>query len=446
MMVSRLILLLPTWWLLGCQAALDTMYSSSAAQPKAQSSTGKSRRERNLDHWDGDTLAFYLDNYMGHDVAVMFYAQWDRNSHSLAPLWDRIATEFDAGSSESRLIMALFDCELNQQHIELCKALAITHYPTLMFVGAGPYHDTDPVTGAILGSKSAGQMGISPVWNTVRFQGNWQYGDAIMDWIRTMQALSNWHTWSTEGFGKKLRSFFLPQKKGKKTSLPVGVPGGNSLPASALTATGSSSSASASSTSGDSAINTAKVQSLEVEMESLKKTNDLYEAAVMRSSVQIDSLLFPTHTDVFQFLYTNKAWDTEVSDSNDILRTCALEVSLDYCGRVGTNVATEVVDALEAKGTLESITMEVLEKEVRDMINKKEPFCEVLENCLATGLQGDECRPKQCPFQSEAACRYVASCLDPSIQNEYSEAMGLGGASTSTTAGGATGTSGAFGL
>lgn len=445
-MVSRLLLLLPTWWLLGCQAALDTMYSEydTAGKAKVQPAA-QSRRERNLDHWDGDTLAYHLDNYAGHDVAIMFYAQWDRNSHSLAPLWDRIATLLDAGSSESRLIMALFDCELNHQHIELCTALSITHYPTLMFVGAGPYHDTDPVTGAILGSKSAGQMGPSPVLNTVKFQGNWQYGDAIMDWIRTMQALSNWHTWSTEGFGKKLRSFFLPRKKGVKTSLPVGVPGGNSVPASASTATGSSSSASTSSTSAENAISAAKVQSLEVEKEGLEQMNDLYQSAVVRSNVQIDSVLFPADVDLFQFLDVNKAWETEVSDSNDILRTCALEVSLDYCQRMGTNIATGVVDDLEAKGALESITMEVLQKDVQDMINKKEPFCGVLENCLATGMQGDECCPKQCPFQSEVACQYVASCLDPSIQNEYSEAMGFSGASTATTAG-ATGPSGAFGL
>jgi hypothetical protein len=450
MVSTRLLFLLPavtTWWLLGCHAAVDTMYStgdssSSTAgqQPKSQSPTGKARREGNLDHWDGDTLAFYLDNYVGVDVAVMFYAPWDRNSHSLAPLWDQIATHLDAGSSDSRLIMALFDCELNHQHIELCKAVSITHYPTLMFIGAGPYHDTDPLTGAILGaSKSAGLMGRAPIWNTVKFQGNWQYGDSIMDWIRTMQALSNWHTWSTEGFGKKLRTFFWPHRKGKKTSLPIGIPppgsgGGGSKTVAA---------ASASSASGDSS-NTAKVQSLEVEMESLKQVNGLYETAVNRVSVQIDSLLFPTDaadSDVFQSIYTNNGWEPEVSDSNDILLTCALEISLEYCQRVATHVATELVNALEVSGGLETISMDVLEKDVQDLINKKEPFCKVLETCLATGMQGDECRPTKCPFENEVACRYVASCLDPTIQAEYREVMGLGGGGTGGDA--STGTSGA---
>mmetsp|Transcript_16669 Transcript_16669/g.34326 ORF Transcript_16669/g.34326 Transcript_16669/m.34326 type:complete len:113 (+) Transcript_16669:228-566(+) len=63
------------------------------------------RREKNLDHWDSDTLAYYLDNYPGHDLAVMFYAKWDTNSQRLAPYWNQIAAILDAGSSQSKLIM-----------------------------------------------------------------------------------------------------------------------------------------------------------------------------------------------------------------------------------------------------------------------------------------------------------------------------------------------------
>jgi len=63
------------------------------------------RREHNLDHWDSDTLAYYLDNYPGYDLAVMFYARWDDNSQRLAPYWNRMAEILDAGSSQSKLIM-----------------------------------------------------------------------------------------------------------------------------------------------------------------------------------------------------------------------------------------------------------------------------------------------------------------------------------------------------
>ena len=63
------------------------------------------RREDGLDHWDSDTLAYYLDNYPGYDLAVMFYAPWDTNSQRLAPYWNQIAHAMGAGSIQSNLIM-----------------------------------------------------------------------------------------------------------------------------------------------------------------------------------------------------------------------------------------------------------------------------------------------------------------------------------------------------
>jgi hypothetical protein len=65
----------------------------------------KVRRENSLDHWDSDTLAYYLDNYSGYDSAIMFYANWDTNSHQLAPYWNDIAVKLDAGTTQSKLIM-----------------------------------------------------------------------------------------------------------------------------------------------------------------------------------------------------------------------------------------------------------------------------------------------------------------------------------------------------
>ena len=50
-------------------------------------------------------MAYYLDEYPGYDLAVLFYAPWDENSRRLAPYWGRIAQILDAGSSQSKLIM-----------------------------------------------------------------------------------------------------------------------------------------------------------------------------------------------------------------------------------------------------------------------------------------------------------------------------------------------------
>ena len=124
-----------------------------------------SRRERNLDHWDAETLAAYLGldpdtaqpledaTYVGIDASIMFYAQWCKNCQKFAPVWDTIGQIVHAGTTESNLIMALFNCELDQQHTKLCDAAGVTHYPTLMYVGAGPYQDTDPITSAVAGDN-----------------------------------------------------------------------------------------------------------------------------------------------------------------------------------------------------------------------------------------------------------------------------------------------------
>lgn len=379
-----------------------TAYSTQGQNPIV-------RRERNLDHWDSDTLAYYMDNYPGYDLAIMFYAQRDRNSHLLAPYWDRIATMLDAGNTESRLLMSLFDCELNVAHGQMCDAMGVNAYPTLIFVGSGPYHDTDPFSKALFGQKSAGIMGEAPVPNTVKFQGNWQYGDAILDWIRTMRALSNWHTWSTQGFGKRLRNFFLPGKnKGNKKQLPVGIPGASS-------GTGPS---------------TAQVKALETSLAQLSNTTLQLEKMVMRGSSMLDSVLVPvTDQDMFTIIDQQNAWKTEspVNANNEILRNCVMEMTLDYCQRASTKVATDLVTELEASGkTLdELLAMQGLEQIILDEVAKAEPYCAIVDNCVVTEYEDEKCRPKTCPFTNDVACKYLTSCLNEGLQQEYAEALGV---------------------
>ena len=460
-----------------CDAAEATTGATNTFTPSVHV-----RRERNLDHWDSDTLAYYLDHYAGYDVAVMFYAQWDRNSHSLAPMWDRVATHLEAGSSSSRLIMSLFDCEWNNQHAELCKALEVTHYPTLMFVGAGPYHDADPLTRSILGKRSIGPMGGTRLPNAVKFQGNWQYGDAIVDWIRTMQALSNWHTWTTNGFGKRLRNFFIPHKT-QHESLPIGVPSKTATDAAAAAASSgaglagglSSGSGAAGASSGGSAADAARVAGLEQNVESLQKQSELVEQALVHSSHMLDAAIFPIYssdhdvagsskkvangkpyTDLYAYLHSNNGWETTVPPETEILRSCTLEISLDYCKRVASHVADDLVSDLEASGKLESIgdDLQKVEKDIYDRIQTSEPYCAILEDCILNGLVEEKCRPETCPFGEETACRYLTTCLDPTMQQDYAEALGLktpatttdDAASSSADGGSQTGSSGMWGL
>jgi len=390
----------------------------------------KVRRERNLDHWDSDTLAYYLDEYPGYDMAVLFYAQWDSHSRTLAPYWGKIAEKMDAGTSNSNLIMALFDCELNTIHMELCQAAGITHYPTMMFIGSGPYYDTDPITRTMFGKTAAGVLGNAPIPNTVKFQGNWQYTDSIEDWIRTMQALSNWHNWSTTGLGKKLRTFFLPQGI-KNIALPIGIPGrvgggsGGSSSTGGSTTTNPSSSDSFSSTASSK-----EVEGLKAQLEKAQDSVGEMKKSISRSSDFLDAILVngKNASDMYTVLDQQKAWTSATNTNNmttKVLLTCVQELSLDYCQRFTTGLANIFVDDMMSTGKTaqEILAMENLEDLLMERVKQEEPYCALLDKCIVSDFAEESCRPNKCPFTNIGACQYLTSCTNPSLQKEYADLL-----------------------
>lgn len=410
-----------------CSMTKNTHALAETGKSTVQAAT-QVRREHSLDHWDSDTLAYYLDNYSGYDAAIMFYANWDTNSHQLAPYWNDIAVKMDAGTTQSKLIMALFDCELNTAHSQLCAAAGITHYPTMMFIGSGTFYDTDPISKILWGKKSAGIMGESPIPNTVKFQGNWQFIDAINDWIKTMQALSRWHVWTTEGFGKRLRTFFMPQRKSNE-ELPVGVPGGSSLSGGSSSSTsGTAASKGAGSTSGKS---DATVAFLENQVDKYKKDTDEMTKVATRAATMMEKMLFgDDSTDMFTFLDERDAWKNAESytDLDDIYRACVMETSLDYCQRLAEPMGTKVVDKLLAANLSQDELLaasENIDTLIMDEIAKKEPYCAILDVCIANNMQDESCRPKTCPFTNELACRLLTNCEDRNVVIEYAEALKL---------------------
>jgi len=420
-----------------CNALEDYDYGKKPKQTKVI-------RENNLDHWDSDTLAYYLDEYPGYDLAVMFYAPWDDYSNQLAPYWNQIAHILDAGTTQSKLIMSLFDCELNSAHMELCKALSVTHYPTLLFIGSGPFHDTDPITKVLFGKKkSAGLMGESPVPNTIKFQGNWQYYDSILDWVKTMQALSRWHTWSTKGFGKRLRNLFL-RTKIQNEQLPLGVPIktraaiGSSSKRSVTTGSDSSNSAAAASASAaagsitSSTNNNESIEYLEKQVTRWKDNTDKVTKIAVRTATMLDSVLFgdKNSTDMFTLLNERDAWKDmkSVININDIYRFCVMEVTLDYCDRVSDTLGTKVVDKLLASDLSSdelSYAADNMGTLIKDELKKQEPYCSIFDDCITNDMKDESCRPKICPFINENACRYTTSCMDPSVVDEYADALKL---------------------
>lgn len=377
------------------------------------------RRERQLDHLDVQTLAYYAgldsntlepieseESYVGHDVAVMFYAQWCQNCHTLAPYWDNFATRLKAGTKSSKLIMGLFNCEQNASALKLCSALGVDAYPTLMYFGSGTYHDKNPVTSFLLGAKkSAGHMGPTTVPRSVKFQGNWQYTQSVMDWIKTMKALSSWHK---ADWVKSLRKaiMFWTDSGGQKI-LPVGIP-----------------------TSGNAAVASVSSEEVEALTKELKKkeeaVNELTKTVSFTSKL-MDAMNFPlgNGTDPFEVLTTTKGWDVPADGDvvTQVVKSCVMELSMDYCTRYSVHLATEYVDA--NSDMKEFPSLEEVEAILKKQINETEPYCGVFDDCLVKEFVGEECRPEKCPFQNPTACNYLTACFEESLQKEYAIALKL---------------------
>lgn len=47
-----------------------------------------------------------------------------------------------------------FDCEKDVSHQRLCASVGVRHYPSVLFVGHGSYHASDPVSVKLLGAAA----------------------------------------------------------------------------------------------------------------------------------------------------------------------------------------------------------------------------------------------------------------------------------------------------
>jgi len=439
---------------------------ATATKPKF-----KTHRKRNLDYLDADTMTYYLtlpevveqakkkqndsvgDDGAGgylqdvedalvpkYDVAVLFYASWDQNSIRLAGTWDKIATLLKAGTNvDSKLIVGLFDCEYDYSHVEACTKAGITHYPTILYFSMG-----------------GGSVHRKPPKHATKFKGNWQYGEALLDWLKTMRGLSQWHR---AGWGSRLRSMFFrrPDMKKKKQQLPVGIPGSAALLGSPTGAVAGSAAGSGGATAASSQFDELKLKKAE---EEAKKMKDL----AVRSSVMIESLLFPrtmpmstppteiemlvgtsnngkNYTDVYHLLNTTDGWASS-TNSAVILRSCAQDIALDYCDRFKIVATEDYLREEQSKALAGQIDWTKLKAGLQAELERQEPYCLVLEDCVLTQFAADQCRPKTCPFKDPAACRYMTSCFSESLQRDYANALGIsyskpGGGGATTASGGA---------
>jgi hypothetical protein len=409
---------------LASSVAAPSSATTSSTKPKPKAP----RRERNLDHLDVETVSFYLGispitlkpipeaGYVGYDVAIMFYAQWDTNSHTLAPYWDNIAFKLKAGTKKSNLIMGLFNCELSYDHAQVCTAAGVKKYPTILFIGPSPFHDTDPFTRILGRDRSAGPAGAAKIPRTVKFQGNWQYTDSLRDWIRTMQGLSSWHLLTSRGPLHHIRNGVLGIFRTRQLPslasqrLPVGIP------TDANNAAGSASAA------------VVQTAILESKLKDAVASEKKMEKAATHASLLLDNILFPTkNKDPFTLLATSGGWNKTKEDPELlVLVTCVKELSLDYCARLSTRLTEDYVeDALKkVNSTKELSSITEIEKELKRKLQDTEAYCGIFDDCYATKFVSASCRPETCPFQP-IGCSYVTSCLDDLIQAEYAKALNL---------------------
>jgi thiol-disulfide isomerase/thioredoxin len=450
--------------------------SSKATHDKENVVARSTRRVKNLDHWDSHTLAHFVgldwdtcstsaavggDQYAGVDAVVLFYASWCPNCLALAPLYDQLATMLKAGTKSSNLIMALFDCEVDKKHQDLCSAVGVTHYPTLLFIGRDTLHQRPTVKEQKIYSKL--QVKKPPkLRRTAKFRGNWQYGEQILDWIRFNHA---WSSWKNLSYDHPLirfirNSFTLPflrtslrQNPSRNAalgasskvdeSLPVGIP------ASGNTNMGVKSS----------------VSSYEDKL-LLKKTQDALDLKIQQSeemekaathlSYVLDALLLPTTAtnistdnnsnatrnettmDIFQHMINNNVYTRTRTDPTDqealILYSCVVDLSLDYCNRVLVHIVHDEAFLNSFAGS-KTVTLTDIEKAMIHERDKIEPFCTILDECVPTNFNPPEkCQPAKCPFHNELACRYVSTCFDPQIYDTYLKEIELGTNSSSGSA------------
>jgi hypothetical protein len=313
-------------------------------------------------------------------------------------------------------------------------------------------------------------MGAKLMRRGVKFQGNWQYGNAILDWIRTMQALSNWHTWTTEGLGRRLRNMFLPfaKKRNPITPLPIGIP----PPTTTLNRGSKSSSASTSTSTNSSSFGQPsqeqqqqqqhRITELEHQVEELNTISDIFTAILAHVNLMLNAAVYPIssskldddgqskrettavgtnkkrpYTDMYACMYqtkgreneNNAATDDDYYDDVDVIYTCVLETAMDYCERVRHHVTKNIMDALKKDGTWATFNFDKLEeKELGVALDcfeaeySEEPYCTIVDECMGDGgITNGRCRPATCPFHDEIACRFLTRCLDPEWKAVYAK-------------------------
>ena len=217
-----------------------------------------------------------------------------------------------------------------------------------------------------------------------------------------MKGLSTWHKVTNHGFLKWIRRGISGKSVDvSDSSLPVGIV--------------------SNAKSGGSTVDPATkraLKNLKHEVETYKKENDLLAKSALHADVIVDAILFHSETDdSYASLYTSNGWDKgkkEPLSDDGILRSCTMDLSVDYCSRVARNIPPEMLD---------SVNMWEIDTVIYDLLGEVDSFCSKIDMCTRDDFTKNECRPNSCPFTNKEACAYVATCLNSDVQNAYREVL-----------------------
>ena len=149
-----------------------------------------------------------------------------------------------------------------------------------------------------------------------------------------------------------------------------------------------------------------KVRELESRLNATIEERGLYERANAHSGYLLDGLLFPGgRRDPFAILTRSGGWHKNAtslpadaagggiaapSDEHPlILRSCVLELAIDYCTRVTNRVTTDYIAELNAIPEADPFpTLDEIEGRLLDDVARREPYCGLIERCVLTDFEG----------------------------------------------------------
>jgi len=138
-------------------------------------------RELSCDDINSELLEYSADH------AILFHAPWCVHCKQLFPYWELIANSLHEKESHiPGTVIGLFDCEVDQDHEDMCTRLMIEQYPTVVFIGSNNMNQASQ--GAIFPTSVDDRRFASP--RVVVYEAE-LYPHVLYEWIQWLSSISS---------------------------------------------------------------------------------------------------------------------------------------------------------------------------------------------------------------------------------------------------------------